>query len=236
MSAPVGIEASTPSRLTRAPGRARHRVAPTVDPLSVCVAIFAIRPTQITVGRREVEEKRRRYRAAIAAGDRPPPHGSIPVVLGPNTAVFALDRHHWLCALLAEGASEVDVHLMDDLSRISHAAFWRVLDGRGWCHPYGARGQRLGFDAIPSSIEDLQDDPFRSLAGALRRKGGFAKNRAPFSEFQWADFLRGQIDPAMVAEDFDRALAAALELARLRVPVNPTATRGVHAVSHMQVV
>ena len=39
-------------------------------------------------------------------------------------------------------------------------------------------------------MKDLVDDPFRSLAGELRRVGGYAKDTTPFSEFLWADFLR----------------------------------------------
>jgi hypothetical protein len=43
------------------------------------------------------------------------------------------------------------------------------------------------------SVADLMYDPYRSLAGALRRTGGFAKDTTPYSEFLWADFLRRRI-------------------------------------------
>jgi len=43
-------------------------------------------------------------------------------------------------------------------------------------------------------MADLADDPYRSVAGELRRQGGFAKDTTPFSEFLWADFLRRRID------------------------------------------
>ena len=58
------------------------------------------------------------------------------------------------------------------------------------------------------------DDPFRSLAGAVRRAGGFAKESTPFVEFLWADFLRRRIKRKDVDKDFARALAAAVKLAR----------------------
>ncbi len=232
----VGIEASSTPRLRSQPFEtARRRFAPSGEPQSRSIEILTLRPTQITVGRREVEEKRRRYRAAVASGDQPPPRGQIPVVLGPY-AVFALDRHHWLCALVAEGVSTVGVDIVDDLSHLNQVAFWRTLDGRGWCHPHGVDGRRLSYAEIPASVADLQDDLFRSLAGALRRKGGFAKNKALFSEFLWADYLRGHIDPLLVAQDFDRALAAALELARRRVPASQMAASGGRSASQVQVV
>ena len=67
---------------------------------------------------------------------------------------------------------------------------------------------------MPPTIDDLQDDPFRSLAGAVKRAGGYAKDEAPFSEFRWADFLRCRIPRELVERDFGRALAIAMHLAQ----------------------
>ena len=53
------------------------------------------------------------------------------------------------------------------------------------------------------------DDPFRSLAGELRRAGGFAKDTTLFSEFLWADFLRRRIKRKAVDRDFDHAIEKA---------------------------
>jgi hypothetical protein len=55
---------------------------------------------------------------------------------------------------------------------------------------------------MPKTVFDLTDDPFRSLAGALKRTGGYAKDKAPFSEFRWADFLRNRIARPTVEFDF----------------------------------
>ena len=60
----------------------------------------------------------------------------------------------------------------------------------------------------------LIDDPFRSLAGALRRSGGFAKDTTPFNEFLWANFLRRRIKRKLVETDFAAALKHAVKLAR----------------------
>jgi len=101
-----------------------------------------------------------------------------------------------------------------DLSALEKDSFWVVLDCRGWCHPYDADGVRKDFSAIPTAIADLVDDPFRSLAGELRRAGGFAKDVTPFSEFLWADFLRRRIKRKAVEKDFKAALAEAMKLAK----------------------
>ena len=60
----------------------------------------------------------------------------------------------------------------------------------------------------------MADDPFRSLAGALRRRGGYAKDTTPFSEFLWADFLRRRLARKDVEKDFEAALDEAFGLAK----------------------
>jgi len=63
-------------------------------------------------------------------------------------------------------------------------------------------------------VDQLKDDPFRSLAGELRRAGGFAKDVTPFSEFLWADFLRGRIPQRRVERDFASAVREAMTLSK----------------------
>ncbi|TMJ46886.1 MAG: chromosome partitioning protein ParB, partial [Alphaproteobacteria bacterium] len=110
----------------------------------------------------------------------------IPVILGPKERPYVIDHHHLSRALLDEGEKHVLVTVVADLKALEPDAFWVVLDHRGWVHPYDEDGQRRAFRAIPKSVGDLLDDPFRSLAGELRRAGGFAKETTPFSEFLWA--------------------------------------------------
>jgi hypothetical protein len=93
-------------------------------------------------------------------------------------------------------------------------AFWGVLDNKRWVYPYDAKGERRHFRDIPKSITGLKDDPFRSLAGELRRVGGFAKDTTPFSEFLWADFLRRNISRKSVEGNFEKAIEKALTLAK----------------------
>jgi hypothetical protein len=81
-------------------------------------------------------------------------------------------------------------------------------------HPFDDRGRRRPYADLPKSVADLVDDPFRSLAGELRRSGGFAKDTAPFSEFLWADFFRRRIKRKLVEDDFDHAVETALLLAK----------------------
>ena len=82
------------------------------------------------------------------------------------------------------------------------------MDYHGWTHPFDGKGRRRDYEDLPKSIEELQDDPYRSLAGELRNIGGFAKDSTPYSEFVWADFLRLRIKPKALAARFPRGAAA----------------------------
>ena len=114
----------------------------------------------------------------------------IPVILGPDSRYYVIDNHHLARALHEEGVKDVLVTVVANLGMVDRDTFWTVLDNRSWMHPFDDKGRRRDYADIPKSVRDLVDDPFCSLAGALRRAGGFAKDTTPFSEFLWADFLR----------------------------------------------
>jgi hypothetical protein len=185
------------------------------EPVLKPVAIADLRPTQITVGLREVEEKRRLWRE-LAEKHGPEFLGRhmVPTVLGPKGRHYVLDHHHLVRALHDEGVKNVLATVDADLSMLKKTSFWVYLDNRSWCHPYDETGTRRDFEAIPDRLGDLKDDPYRSLAGELRREGGFAKDTTPFSEFLWADFLRARITAKAVARNFKAALNEALTLAK----------------------
>jgi hypothetical protein len=188
---------------------------PVREPLLTTVSIADLRPTQITVGMREVAAKRKHWRDAgmKKAGKFLGKH-MIPVILGPKKRHYIIDHHHLALALHDEGVKRVAVTVVANLSALEPDAFWTVLDNRSWMHPFDAKGERRHYRDIPKRVTDMVDDPFRSLAGELRRAGGFAKDTTPFSEFLWADFLRRRMKHKTVERDFDRAVEKALQLAR----------------------
>jgi hypothetical protein len=183
------------------------------EPLINPVDISELRPTQITVGMHEVRAKRQSWQAKKDKSEFLGRH-MIPVILGPKERPYVIDQHHLARALHDEGEKHVLVSVVIDLHTLERDAFWIFLDNRGWCHPYDQRGVRCGFADIPKSVADLRDDPFRSLAGELRKAGGFAKDTTRFSEFLWADYLRRRIKRATVKCDFDSALGEAMKLAK----------------------
>ncbi|MBL0373742.1 chromosome partitioning protein ParB [Rhizobium sp. KVB221] len=188
-----------------------HSYEPKLEP----VDISELRPTQMTVGMREVGAKRAEWRKRMDI-DGPEFIGRhmVPVIVGPKNRYYLIDHHHLVRALHDEGVNHVLTSEVCDISYLSKQEFWRFVDHRGWAYPFDAEGRRREFADIPRSISELADDPYRSLAGALRQTGGYAKDTLPFSEFQWADYLRNRVASKLVERDFDAALAKAMELAR----------------------
>jgi hypothetical protein len=184
-------------------------------PLSHPVDIAELKPTQMTVGLREIETRATRLKAlAEKDGENLVRRHVIPVVKGPKEKYYVIDHHHLCRAMLLAGATQVLVTVVMNLVRLEKDAFWVFMDNRGLVHPFDDQGKRCDYKDIPKSIEDMTDDPFRSLAGALRRKGGYAKDTTPFSEFLWADFLRRRFDRKGLEKDFGATLEAAFELAK----------------------
>jgi hypothetical protein len=185
------------------------------EPLIKPIPIISLRPTQMTVGMREVKEKRKRFREqkkkkqVETLGKH-----MIPVVKGPDKRFYVVDHHHLARALHEEGITDILVTVIGDLSMVEKDAFWNVMDNKRWVYPYDAKGERRQFKDIPKTITELKDDPFRSLAGELRRAGGFAKDTTPFSEFLWADFLRRKMSAKSVDENFAKAMEKSLALAK----------------------
>jgi hypothetical protein len=177
------------------------------------VALAALRPTQMTVGMREVAQKRAEWRRHERKAEFLGAH-LIPVVLGPKGRPYLIDHHHLARALFDEGVAEIAVTVVCDLSALEADAFWVYLDNRAWMHTYDADGVRRNHKTLPRHVAGLVDDPYRSLAGALRRAGGYAKDTTPFAEFLWADFLRRRVKRKLVEADWERAVEDAVALAK----------------------
>jgi hypothetical protein len=176
--------------------------------------ISALKPTQIGVGYREVCVKFHKLRRAN--GSNAVQKRLIPVIAGPGGHFYLRDGHHLTLALHLAGRKSVRVNVVDDWSDLGIEAFWRALDACNGAYPFDGNGRRQRYCRMPSNILCVDDDPFRSLAGALRRCGGYSKSAAPYADFAWTDFLRHRIDAHLLMRDFPAALARARELAASR--------------------
>ena len=185
------------------------------EPVLHPTPVLELRPTQMTVGMREVNLKRKSWR------DRPGDEleaflgaHMVPVIIGPGRERYLIDHHHLSRALHDEGVKSVFVTVVADFHKLDVGSFWNMMDYHGWTHPFDSKGRRRDYGDLPKTIDGLKDDPYRSLAGELRNIGGYAKDSTPYSEFVWADFLRLRIKPKAVQADFQASLQIGLELAK----------------------
>ena len=158
------------------------------------IAPAKLRPTQSTVGKTEVASKRaeweklgRKKRKELIEAHW------FPGVLGPKNRVYIVDHHHLGLALLEDGVKSVPVMIQRDFSWLEPAVFWRTMEFNRWAHPYDQHGNRTEYEAIPASLDGLQDDPYRTLAAQVRVAGGCAKDATPYAEFLWAYFYRRRL-------------------------------------------
>ena len=160
----------------------------------------------MTLGLREVTRRRSAF-LALGPRDRAAyiTQRTVPCVLGPAGVLYLIDRHHMCRALLGAGYDTVQGAVQCDVSLLAPEEFWRFMDLRGWVHPFDREGERKPVSALPARISGLVDDPYRALAGQLRRAQGFEKADTPFEEFIWADFLRFRIAEKTIKDDFEAA-------------------------------
>jgi hypothetical protein len=186
-----------------------------IEPIVHPVPIRSLRPTQMTVGLHEVERKRAEWRTRRDrdGGEFLGSH-VIPAVIGPGGVYWLIDHHHLARALHEEGIEHVLVSVVARLEHLPKRRFFSFMDCHNWLHPYDEEGKRRDWSDLPRHVGKLVDDPYRSLAGEVRRAGGYAKTQTPYTEFLWADFLRDRIAPHRVKDKFAKAFAKALALAR----------------------
>jgi hypothetical protein len=185
------------------------------NPSLARVQLNRLRPTQLSVGYAEVELKAREWaRLEKKARKVQLENHVFPAVLGPGKDYYIVDHHHLGIALLDEGITEVFVATLDDMSWLEPPVFWRTMEFRAWSHPYDNRGKRRDYRDIPQRLTQLEDDPYRSLAGLVRNAGGFAKDQAPFVEFLWADFFRPLVTARLIKKEPRRATRDGTRLAR----------------------
>ncbi|MDE2595642.1 MAG: chromosome partitioning protein ParB [Sphingomonadales bacterium] len=190
-------------------------MAQRIEPVLHPVKLAHLRPTQMTVGMAEVARKRHgwRERAIEREGEWLGRH-MIPAVIGPKGEFWMIDHHHLARALLDEGVEHVLISVQAQLDHLSREQFLTFMDNRNWLHPYDEHGQRCSHKELPRRLDKLRDDRWRSLAGEVRRMGGFAKSATPYAEFLWADFLRSRVSPKLLDKRPERARAKALDAAR----------------------
>lgn len=95
------------------------------------------------------------------------------------------------------------------------------MNEQNWFHCFDGNGAPIPGPAwLPKSLLDLPDDPYRSLASAVRKKGGFAKVEGDpfFTEFRWANFFRERMNIGDWSDSVSHASKLARSSAASRLP------------------
>ena len=190
----------------------------------VQVSVSELRPTQMTVGAAEVALKRSQW-AQLKSKSRDKLLLShwFPAVKGPKGDFYIVDHHHLGQALVHEEVKSVWVMQLADYTSLELDMFWRLMEFHHWAHPYNEKGLRCEFSSIPKSLTGLKDDPYRSLAGEVRKAGGYAKDAAPYAEFLWADFFRPLFRKSDLASKGGQGLPESLVVEAVALARNPKA-------------
>ena len=170
------------------------------------VKVGKLRPTQNAVGFDEVNDKVTRYRAKSIADlrDYLIVH-PVPVVIG-NGGLFYVTDHHHLCNAMWKTAEDknkagvdpktarVVVSILHNIASLKGYHFWKEMHKARLVYLFDNYG---GGPIRPmdlyTHVKDLANDPYRSLAWAVRTRYGYDKSPHAFAEFLWADFFRVRI-------------------------------------------
>lgn len=180
------------------------------------LAALELRPTQFSVGMEEVRLKAEKFRKLGKKElEELLEARAVPIVRDREGASFIVDHHHFTRAAWEAGVEKVCVEVAADFSRLDEKDFWAAMAEHGFVHLYDQFGEGPHPpSALPDNVRGLADDPYRSLAWAVRREGGWEKTGQPFSDFRWADQFRRRIALGRGEKAFQAAVAEALKLVR----------------------
>ncbi len=91
-----------------------------------------------------------------------------PVTIGPHGIFYITDHHHTARALYDIGVSKTYCTIVDNLSDAEPGDFWKQLEDNNEVYLKDQNGNQITPFDLPTSVKDLSNNPFRSLAGAVR--------------------------------------------------------------------
>jgi len=180
--------------------------------------IASLQPTQLCVGLAEVAS-----RIADFRDDSPDQQRDylaskpVPLVRSRSGAVWMVDRHHRLRALIEiQPEATAFGYVALEVDSDDRADVLAQLHQRGWLYLYDGRGLGpLNPAVLPANLLGLQDDPYRSLVWKLKKEKVIeAAPLIPFHEFRWGAWLRSRTLPPFSSQRLEPALPAARALAR----------------------
>ena len=182
--------------------------------------LSALRPLQGAVGLREVMDKKPKILASEDKERRDLAYDPIKVVRGPGGDLYVTDHHHGARAWLEAGHTVGTCEIESDTLPTAPAQFWEELKAKNWVRLADEKSAPITPDALPKTLKELPDDPYRTLAWMVRKQDGFCRaymnGATDFAEFRWADWMRDkpELPFATVRDSPATVLPTAVTLAK----------------------
>lgn len=178
--------------------------------------VTTLRPLQGALGYGEAQDKERKIRDKPDKERRELGNDPIKVIRGPGGELFITDHHHGADAWLRAGRPMAVCRIDKGPAFGTEAEFWAGLEAVRLVRLRDEHGRPITPAQLPKSLDQMPDDPFRTLAWRVRKAGGFCRHemeQTEFAEFTWADWLRTR--PELQAEVAgDGGVTTAVALAR----------------------
>ena len=182
--------------------------------------VLELKPMQIPAGMYEVQDKARDVRdmkkKEVENWLR---EKSVPILEDYKARKRPVDHHHEARSTWEADYDEVYTHhYFDDalhrkIKGLSRDEFYAVTRAMGLFYDrdqYGAGPHDPNH--LPEDVRGMADDPFRSVAWQVRKRGGYEKSDEPFAEFQWAQYFRERLKTYPTRADFEKAVVEAMRL------------------------
>ncbi len=181
------------------------------------VSVTDLYPTQLTYGSIEVERRSTKFSGLSSSElQKYLKKNTVPVVIGPDGHVFVTDHHHLALALVKATGKDATViaEVQSNWSTEAESSFWSKMQDAEYLYLFDENGKGpKPLAALPTSLFDLKDDPYRSLAWGVRKNNGYMDSTIPHADFLWANFFRSRIDRKLLQKDFDKAVKQGTGLA-----------------------
>ena len=182
--------------------------------------VLDLKPMQIPAGMLEVQDKAKDLRAMKAKEveswlkDR-----SVPILEDYKGRKRPVDHHHEARAAWEADQDEVYTHrYFDDemharIKALPREQYYAVTRAMGLFYDrdqFGAGPHDPNH--LPEDVRSMADDPFRSVAWQVRKRGGYDKSSIPFAEFMWAQYFRERAKTYPTKADFEQAVLEAMKI------------------------
>jgi hypothetical protein len=124
----------------------------------------------------------------------------VPVVIGPDGALYLIDHHHTARALWNVGQKHMIVTIQDNWSHLGAGhpnrmrLFWDKMILNGDCYLKLVSGETVDplSPSFPQNLNELGNNPYRSLIDLMSKNGDFVPSGLPYDEFHIAEvFIKG---------------------------------------------